>query len=230
MQNPHIDTQLSYKWLHSGQLFPETEGFVLAIQDKVIATKNYRKYILKEKIETDTCRKCHQYPETIEHITGGCKLLAGTDYTDRHNTAAKIIHQELALKYENENCKLYWDRTLHTDKTIICNRPDITLLNKTQKHTYIIDIAIPNDSNIVQKETEKIEKYTPLATEIKEVWKQEKITIIPIIMSVTGITTKSFKQHLKTIDLPLYIHTNIQKAVILKTTTIVRKFMQYTDM
>ncbi|KAK4884906.1 hypothetical protein RN001_001177 [Aquatica leii] len=39
MQNPHIDTQLSYKWLHSGQLFPETEGFVLAIQDKVIATK-----------------------------------------------------------------------------------------------------------------------------------------------------------------------------------------------
>ncbi|KAK4880507.1 hypothetical protein RN001_008653 [Aquatica leii] len=244
MQNPHIDTQLSYKWLHSGQLFPETEGFVLAIQVKVIATKNYRKYILKEKIETDTCRKCHQYPETIEHITGGCKLLAGTDYTDRHNTAAKIIHQELALKYgliqtqtpyynytpetilENENCKLYWDRTLHTDKTIICNRPDITLLNKTQKHTYIIDIAIPNDSNIVQKETEKIEKYTPLATEIKEVWKQEKITIVPIIMSVTGITTKSFKQHLKTIDLPLYIHTNIQKAVILKTTTIVRKFMQ----
>lgn len=244
MQNPQIDTQLSYKWLTSGQLFPETEGFVLAIQDRVIATRNYRKYIIKENIEIDTCRKCHQYKETIEHITGGCKILAGTDYTDRHNAVAKIIHQELALKHgltqtetpyykytpknvaENDNYKLYWDRTLYTDKTIVCNRPDITLLDKTQKHTYIIDISIPNDSNVIQKETEKIEKYTPLAIELKEIWKQNRISIVPIIMSVTGITTRTFIQNLRTIDLPAHIHTNIQKAVILKTSTIVRKFMQ----
>ena len=30
-----------------GELFPETEGFLIAIQDQVIATKNYQKYIIK---------------------------------------------------------------------------------------------------------------------------------------------------------------------------------------
>lgn len=244
MQNSQIDVGLSYKWLSVGQLFPETEGFLLAIQDRVIATKNYRKYILKERMDTDKCRKCLQFPETIEHITGGCKILAGTDYTDRHNTVAKIIHQELALKYslmttrlqyykytpenvmENETHKLYWDRTIHTDKTIINNRPDITLINKIDKQTSIIDIAVPNDSNVTSKEREKIEKYTPLAIEIQKMWKQNKVTIIPIVISVTGITTKAFSQHIQSLDLPPYIHTNMQKAVILKTTTIVRKFMQ----
>ena len=32
------------------------------------------------------------------HITGGCKILAAMDYMDRHNTAAKTIHQQLAIK------------------------------------------------------------------------------------------------------------------------------------
>lgn len=155
----------------------------MAIQDRVIATKNHRKYIIKKNIETDKCRKCHQYQETIEHITGGCKVIAGTDYTHRHNTAAKIIHQELALKHqlmqtrtpyykytptnilENNEYKLYWDRTLHTDKTIPHNGPDITLINKLAHTTQLIDIAIPNDTNLMNKEQEKIIEYTPLAIE-----------------------------------------------------------------
>ena len=76
------------------------------------------------------------------------------DYTDRHNTAAKIIHQQLAIKFdlikqpipyctyspetilENADHKIYWDRTIHTDKTIPCNRPDITVIDKKENtHT-----------------------------------------------------------------------------------------------
>ena len=36
-----IDKEASLEWLKKGQLFPETEGFVMAIQDQVINTKNY---------------------------------------------------------------------------------------------------------------------------------------------------------------------------------------------
>ena len=111
----------------------------------------------------------------------------------------------------------------------MCNRSDITLTDKAKKHTYLIDISIPNDNNVIQKETEKIEKYTPLAIEIKEIWKQEKISIVPIIMSVTGITTKTFIHNLETIDLHSNIHTKIQKAVILETTSIVKKFLQFAQ-
>ena len=41
--------------------------------------------------------------ETIDHITAGCKILAGTEYTDKHNIAIKIIHKALTNKYELEN-------------------------------------------------------------------------------------------------------------------------------
>lgn len=244
MQSPQIDLGLSYQWLRVGTLFPETEGFLIAIQDQVIATNNYRKYIIKDNsIVTDTCRKCHLAQETIDHVTSGCKILAGTEYTNRHNTAAAIIHQQLATKHnlidesipyyrykpqqilENKEYKLYWDRTIQTHKTVSCNRPDITLIDKNRKQTFLIDIAIPNDRNVIQKEGEKIEKYTPLAIEIKEIWQQKKVEVVPLVISATGVTSTKFTRHLQQLDLPECVHTSIQKAVVLKTCSIVRKFM-----
>ena len=70
----------------------------------------------------------------------------------RHDGLAKIIHQKLAeaanlidnkspyYKYtpvsvlENENFKLYWNRSILMDKTIPFNQPDITFMTK-QKRT-----------------------------------------------------------------------------------------------
>ena len=109
-----------------------------------------------------------------------------------------------------------------TDRTIINNRPDIVLTNKTLKHTYVIEINTPND-NITNKQLEKIEKYIPLSQEIKTLWKLNTVTIVPFIISATGITPKTFKPNLSLLQLPTYIHTNIQKAVILKTCSIVRQ-------
>ncbi|VEN57491.1 unnamed protein product [Callosobruchus maculatus] len=54
----HINKKQSYIWLQDGQLFPETEGFMLAIQDQVIATRNCKKYIIKDPSITDvSCRR-----------------------------------------------------------------------------------------------------------------------------------------------------------------------------
>jgi hypothetical protein len=51
---------------------------------------------------------------------------------------------------ENDNYKLYFDRTVLTDIHIKYNRPDIIILNKQQKQAYLVDIAIPNSHNIPQ--------------------------------------------------------------------------------
>ncbi|XP_045492418.1 uncharacterized protein LOC123691877 [Colias croceus] len=86
LAQPHIDTIASNKWLKIGNLFPETEGFMIAIQDQIINTRNYRKYIIKDPtIANDKCRKCNIQSETIQHITGACTTLTQTDYTHRHN-------------------------------------------------------------------------------------------------------------------------------------------------
>lgn len=169
LQQEHIiiDSEASNAWLSKGNIYKETEGFMLAIQDQVIKTRNYQKYIIKDpSVVSDRCRLCNSNQETIEHITGGCPFLANKQYTERHNNVAKQIHSQLALKYNlldetepyykykptsvlnNESVKLYWDRDIITDKTTTNNRPDITLTLKDRKITYLIDIAIPNSENI----------------------------------------------------------------------------------
>ena len=103
--------------------------------------------------------------ETIQHVTSACRVLASTDYTHRHNQMAKVIYQELDLRYElintrvpyyeytpesvheNNGCGLHWARSVLTDKTILPNRPDIILTIKDSKMTYLIDI-IPNTHNL----------------------------------------------------------------------------------
>ncbi|XP_053698682.1 uncharacterized protein LOC128745633 [Sabethes cyaneus] len=103
LEQANVDKVASNAWLVRGDLFSETEGFIVAIQDRVITTKNYRRYILHEDIE-DRCRKCNSVGETIEHVIADCLALAERAYLGHHNAVAKIVHQQLALKHNLFNC------------------------------------------------------------------------------------------------------------------------------
>nr|CAI5842756.1 unnamed protein product [Callosobruchus analis] len=208
-------------------------------EHQAIATRNYKKYVMKDPSMTDdSCRKCQQQKETIEHITSTCKTFAGTEHTARHNTAAKVIYQALATTnklmenkdpyysytptsvFENNQYKLYWDVEIRTDKTIPANRPDIVLQSKADRVTYLIDTAIPNDKNIQDTYAGKISKYTDMAIETKRLFKQSKVIIVPLIMSVSGLTPNTFTPHLQQLGLDESLHKTFQKSVILKTCSI----------
>jgi hypothetical protein len=45
----------------------------------------------------------------------------------------------------------------------LTNRPDIIIKNKKDKTCLLIDVAIPSDKNIIQKEAEKKLKYKNLS-------------------------------------------------------------------
>lgn len=239
-----VDVEASNAWLTEGQLFPETEGFMVAIQDQVIPTRNYLKHIVKDpSIENDKCRHGCQATENIQHITSGCQFLASTDYVARHDAVGKIIHQELALKYglitqpkipyykyhpesvlENDDFKLYWDRSILTDRTVAHNRPDIVILNKVNKEAILIDVAIPNNNNIVTKHAEKVNKYRELSEIIVRQWGIRRIKTVPIIISSTGIIPRSLFENLSYLDLHRNIFKIMQKSVVLATCSLVRKF------
>jgi hypothetical protein len=111
---------------------------------------NYKKHICGLQSIIDKCRICGTEGETIEHIISSCTVLAQSEYKKRHDIFAKIIHMNLAVKFnllkdtqphyiykpesclENDNYKLYFDRTVLTDIHIQHNRPDIIILNKQQ--------------------------------------------------------------------------------------------------
>jgi hypothetical protein len=78
---------------------PETEGFIFAIQDRVINTRNYKKHICGLQSIIDKCRICGTEGETIEHIISSCTVLAQSEYKKRHDIFAKIIHMNLAVKF-----------------------------------------------------------------------------------------------------------------------------------
>jgi len=96
LSRQYVDIEALNKWLTSADLFTETEGFLTAIQDQVILTRNYNKYILKQPNTNELCRRCGKELETIQHITAACEQLAPTEYVKRHGGVANVIHQKLA--------------------------------------------------------------------------------------------------------------------------------------
>jgi hypothetical protein len=72
---------------------------MIAIEDEVISASNYKKHVLKDPNTTnDTCRKCQERPQTIQHITAACPALAQRDYTHRNSQVANIGHQMWTVK------------------------------------------------------------------------------------------------------------------------------------
>ena len=59
------------------------------------------------------------------------------------------------------------------------------VVDKRNSETIIIDIAVPGDFRVIEKESEKIEKYQDLALELRRVWKT-KTRIIPIVIGALG--------------------------------------------
>jgi hypothetical protein len=86
-----------------------------------------------------------------------------------------------------------WNHAVHTDREVTANRPDIIIKNKKEKTCALIDVAIPADRNVVQKEAEKKLKYKSLGTEIQRMWNL-KCTSIPVIIGATGIVTKNLRK------------------------------------
>lgn len=57
LYDDETDIPQSLQWAIQGYLNPETEGFLIAIQDQVVKTRNYAKYILGEAVDSDLSTK-----------------------------------------------------------------------------------------------------------------------------------------------------------------------------
>jgi fructose-1,6-bisphosphatase/sedoheptulose 1,7-bisphosphatase-like protein len=92
----------------------------------------------------------------------------------------------------------------------------------------IIDIAIPNTHNLAKTITEKQNKNQEMVNEVRDIWKQDAVQVVPIVISATGIIPKSLSQSLKRLKNSTQTHIQMQKVVILGTCSIVRNFLNYT--
>jgi len=114
-------------------------------------------------------------------------------------TIIRIIRQSLGdlnhrqtvhTVYEEGDVTVLWDQTVHTDREVTGNKSDIIIKNHKEKTYTLIDVAIPADRNVVQKEAKKKLKYKSLCIETQRMWNL-KCTIVPVIIGATGIVTRS---------------------------------------
>jgi hypothetical protein len=48
-----------------------------------------------------------------------------------------------------------WNQAVHSDTEVTANRPDIIIKHKKGKKFILIEVAMPADRNVMQKEAEK---------------------------------------------------------------------------
>jgi len=89
--------------------------------------------------------------------------------------------------YEEGDVTVLWNQAVHTDREVTANRPDIIIKNKKEKTCTLIEVAMPADRNVVQKEAEKKLKYKSLCIEIQRMWN----------LKCTGIVTRSLRKNLE---------------------------------
>ncbi len=85
-------------------------------------------------------------------------------------------------------------------------------------------MAIPRDSRIEMKEQEKITKYQDLGIEIQRIW-EKRITVVPIVIGALGTIPNDLKEHLKKIGINKITSNQLQKATLLGTARIIRKYL-----
>ena len=94
---------------------------------------------------------------------------------------------------------MVWNPQVKTDRIASNNKPDIIIRDNENRTCMLIDVAIPGDGNVIEKEAEKILKYKDLTTEIQHMW-NVKARVIPVIIGATGTISKSFRKYVS--DIP----------------------------
>jgi len=125
---------------------------------------------------------------------------------------------------EDGDVTVLCNQTVHPDREVTAIRSDIIIKKKKDETCTMIDVAIPADRNVVQKEREKKLKYKSLCIEIQRLWNL-KFAIVPVIIGATGIVRRSLKKNLETVPGKHSIDS-LKKTAILGTSHIIRKVLQ----
>ena len=119
---------------------------------------------------------------------------------------------------------MLWDFSVRTDHEIEARRPDLFIIDKSEKNCQIIDMAIPEDGRVKAKEDEKLEKYQDLAREVRKMW-GVRTEVIPIVVGALGTIPLRLKENLRTTGVDTSIEL-IQRSVLLGSARILRKVVE----
>ena len=236
-----VDKEKLWQWLSREDLKVGTEALLCAAQEQAIRT-NYIKYHIDKTSDSPICRLCGKKGESMQHITSGCEKLAQREYKRRHDNVAKKVRWDICKKnmlehsekwyehapegaVENEEIKVLWDINIQWDNLIEARRPDLIVIDKKEQKGIIINIAVPADVRVEEKEKEKVEKYQDLEREIRRLWKLRNVEIIPVVIGAFGSVSTEFDRWMGKLGITCNVGV-MQKIALLGTARILRKVLE----
>ena len=109
------------------------------------------------------------------YIIRECSKLAQLEYKKSHDKIDGAVHWSLCETYhikhseqwyqhmtelviETDSVKILWDMNIQTDHVTEHRQPDIVVIDKDNKRALLIDIAVPADAKVEEKEQEKTDR------------------------------------------------------------------------
>ena len=124
--------------------------------------------------------------------------------------------------------KLLWDMNIQCDNVVEARRPDMIVVSKKEDKCIIVDVAIPGDSGVHEKEFEKAEKYPDLKREIRRLRGMENIDVVLVVVVALGRDNKKPGQWIEKLEIRVRIGL-LQKTTLLGTARILRKVQGTLD-
>ena len=86
-------------------------------------------------------------------------------------------------------------------------KPDIAIANKMKKAVIIVDVAIPGEKKIIDKEKKGIQQYWKLKREIQRLWNIKEIDVVSVALRIPGSITGEFEKYVDKIKIKIKLHT-----------------------
>ena len=151
-----------------------------------------------------------------------CKMLAQKKNKKRHGHVYRYIHWKLCQKYgfhgaqqwqehgpdgfiEKKGQKILWDFTIQCDNKIESRRQDIVIIYKTTEQVKIVDLTIPEDEQVNEREEGKIEEYKVLQDEIARIWSMRESIVIPVVVGALGTIPTGFEKYIVPIEIEMRV-------------------------
>ena len=200
------------------------------------------KYHIDKTSESPLRRLCGKKGESVQHITSGCEKLAQKQNKKRHDNVAKKVHWDIYKKsglehsekwyedatevaVENEEIKVLWNLNIQCENLIEARRPDLIVIDKKEQKGIIIDIVVPPDVRVEEKEKEKVEKYQDSKKVIRRLWKLRIVEIVPVVIGALGSVSAEFNRWLGKLGIICNVGV-IQKTALFGTARILRKILE----
>ena len=88
---------------------------------------------------------------------------------------------------------------------IEARKSDIIVIDKKERKGIIIDIALPADVRVGEKEKEKVGKNQDLKREIERLWKLKVVGVVSVVIGALESVIKGFDRWIEKLGIPLNV-------------------------